>query len=218
MAKKLLTYNNAKILKSREKGYLTAGLHLLPGRVCDRASKGCLAACLNTSGHGRYQRTQQARARKTKMFWENHDEFMAQLYKEIDAMLRKGERENLTPALRLNLTSDIPWECYGVPQRYPNVQFYDYTKYHDRHVPDNYHLTFSRSEEEKNWEHAESWLDNGGNVAIVFADELPETYRGFPVIDGDKDDLRFLDPSPCVVGLKAKGRGKRDKTGFVVLP
>ena len=215
---KLLTYNNAKILKSKEKGYLTVGLHLSPGRVCNRASKGCLSSCLNTSGHGRYQRTQLARARKTQLFWNDHDTFMAQLYKEIEASQRKADRESLTLAVRLNLTSDIPWECYGVPQKYPDVQFYDYTKYNDRHPPSNYHLTFSRSEEEKNWGQAKEWLDKGNNVAIVFGGELPKTYWGFPVISGDEDDLRFLDPSPVIVGLKTKGRAKHDRTGFVVLP
>ena len=35
-------------------------------------------------------------------------------------------------------------------------------------------------------------------------------------MDGDADDLRFLDPAGSVVALYAKGRAKKDKTGFVV--
>ena len=36
------------------------------------------------------------------------------------------------------------------------------------------------------------------------------------VIDGDTDDLRFLDPTNVVVGLKAKGDAKHDTSGFVI--
>jgi hypothetical protein len=35
-------------------------------------------------------------------------------------------------------------------------------------------------------------------------------------VDGDKDDLRFLDPQGVIVGLKAKGDAKHDDTGFVI--
>ena len=59
-------------------------------------------------------------------------------------------------------------------------------------------------------------LDRGGNVAVVF-EELPKTYGGFEVIDGDEHDLRFLDASPRIVGLLAKGRARSDITGFRVM-
>ena len=59
-------------------------------------------------------------------------------------------------------------------------------------------------------------LSIGINVAVVFRSVLPKTWKGFEVIDGDKTDTRFLDKSGVVVGLTAKGKGKKDKTGFVV--
>jgi hypothetical protein len=54
------------------------------------------------------------------------------------------------------------------------------------------------------------------NVAVVF-DTLPTTYLGRPVVNGDDTDLRFLDPQGVVVGLKAKGRAKKDTSGFTVI-
>jgi len=117
---------------------------------------------------------------------------------------------------RLNLTSDIPWECYGIPQAFPELQFYCYTKYHERTPPENYHLTFSRSESIANHAHAKQWLSNGGNIAVVFRGQAPQMFWGYPVHGGDEDDLRFLDPKPCVIALKAKGRAQTDKSGFVI--
>jgi hypothetical protein len=38
---------------------------------------------------------------------------------------------------------------------------------------------------------------------------------GMSVVDGDADDLRFLDGRGVVVGLKAKGPAKKDTSGFV---
>jgi hypothetical protein len=102
-------------------------------------------------------------------------------------------------------------------EHFPNVQFYDYTKWpsHLRQdLPANYHLTFSRSELTTS-EDIKREIDAGRNVAVVF-DAVPDTWEGLPVIDGDANDLRFLDPTGVIVGLKAKGAAKKDITGFVV--
>lgn len=215
---KLLTTNNTKILKSAKRGYLTFGLHLLPGRTCPRASSGCLKSCLNLSGHGRFRQAQEARARKTKLFWEDPIKFVGLLCEDIERACKQADRKGLIPAFRLNLTSDIPWEHFGVPQKFPDTVWYDYTKYHDRHPPPNYHLTFSRSESLQNHIHAKQWLKRGGNVAVVFGNkELPNEFWGTKVVSGDEDDLRFLDPKPAIIGLSPKGRAKVDTTGFVVL-
>ena len=98
---------------------------------------------------------------------------------------------------------------------FPDVQFYDYTKHPNRkNIPSNYHLTFSRAED--NGEDIKQALKNGLNIAVVFEKYLPETFLGLPVIDGDKNDLRFLDPDNSIVGLVAKGKAKKDETGFVI--
>lgn len=225
---KILTRSNVKIDKSQKKGFLTTGIHLSPAdmvskkTLCPFASKGCLASCLNTSGQGALymirktgeHKVQDSRALKTIWYEKDREGFLEQLRKEIRSFLLKAERMEMIPAIRLNLTSDILWERIGIPQEFPEVQFYDYRKVpsFDR-LPANYHITFSRAED--NDDNVQKAIDAGMNVAVVF-DKLPETYLGLTVIDGDDTDLRFLDPSQVIVGLKAKGQAKNDNSGFVV--
>jgi hypothetical protein len=84
-------------------------------------------------------------------------------------------------------------------------------------LPANYHLTFSRSE--SNEADCIKLLDRGVNVAAVFQ-TVPASWQGFNVIDGDKHDLRQLDPRGpigTVIGLLPKGRkAKQDTSGFMV--
>lgn len=224
---KLLTTANPKIEKSIAYGYLTAGLHLAPANlsgyeVCRNRSKGCTFSCLNTAGHGAFTAVQLARIAKTKFYFEERAVFMDQLVKELNAFVRKAARKNLKPAVRLNLTSDLDWEDSGIMELFPEIQFYDYTKvltrmakFLDGGLPPNYHLTFSRSE--SNERHCASVAAKGGNIAAVFScAELPPTYKGVDIVSGDSHDLRFLDPSPCYVGLVAKGKARQDKSGFVI--
>lgn len=222
----LLTVGNTKTMKGQVLGFMTFILHLAPSwlsgyNVCAMASKGCVKACLNTAGRGRFTKIQEARIRKTIAFFENREMFMQRLAKDIAAAIRKATREGFTPVFRLNGTSDIRWETVpvgGFPNimaLFPNVQFYDYTKIPNRrNLPANYHLTFSRSEE--NDANVAGAILSGMNVAVVF-DKLPETYNGIPVVAGDDTDLRFLDPAGVIVGLTAKGKAKQDDSGFVVL-
>lgn len=219
----LLTVNNdAKTKKGQQKGYLTGVIYMAPTdisgyNVCPMASQGCKAACLFTAGRGRFTQTQQARIRRTKLYFEDRPAFMVMLRKEIDALERKAARESLEPVVRLNGTSDIFGADYRqLMEDYSHLKFYDYTKVwnrFDKNLPDNYYLLFSRSEnnEDKMFE----ILRRGYNVAVVF-DSLPEYYHGYPVINGDKTDVRFLDPAGVIVGLNAKGEAKHDDSGFVV--
>lgn len=223
---------SAKIIKSDKAGtkYLSAIMYLAPhkvagfGNVCPNASKGCIAACLNTAGRGIYKKTQDARIARTKMWFEDRENFKKQLIRELDSFVRKCKLKGKTPAIRLNGTSDIPWEKMWpeVFTLYPDIQFYDYTKNATRMLkwakgefPANYHLTFSRSE--VNEDKCREVLRAGGNVAAVFSTaNFPSNFLGFPVFDADEDDLRFLDVRGTVQALKAKGKAKKDKSGFVV--
>ena len=231
---KLFTTGNPKLMKGEKKGYLSFVLHLAPAdlsghNTCPKATEGCKAACLNTAGRGGIFKKgettnviQQARIRKTKAFFENRQEFLNELTVEIVKTIKKSEKMGLIPVFRLNGTSDLAWEKYEVCdgknifQMFPNVQFYDYTKINNRkvsHIP-NYHLTFSKAD--GNDMDVRIALSNGMNVAVVFRKELPDTYLGRKVINGDETDLRFLDPKNVIVGLKAKGKAKKDCSGFVV--
>jgi len=221
----LLTENNPKTNKSMAYGFKTYIMHLAPAwrsgyNVCQKASVGCAAACLNTSGHGCYQRTQKARIRRTKLFFESRAEFFALLVADIYTAIRRSKKHGLVPCFRLNGTSDLPWESITIPgttqtifDMFPTVQFYDYTAIPGRNVPVNCHLTFSRKE--SNPEDVQSEMSAGRNVAVVFK-VLPNVWNGVKVIDGTKTDMRFCDPVGVIVGLLAKGRAKKDTSGFVV--
>jgi hypothetical protein len=218
---KLLTTANYKTVKGEKLGYLTGILYLAPAKisgyeVCPRRSPGCTAACLYTAGMGAFGTVQQARIKKTKQFFEDRDNFLMQLRKDITALVRKAKKTNMTPAIRLNGTSDIEWTRFGIMEEFPEVQFYDYTKVLNRlkqPIPKNYHITFSKSEDNEmdcRWA-----LNLGFNVAVVF-NKLPETYFARPVISGDETDVRFEDARGVIVGLTAKGKAKKDLNNFVI--
>ena len=224
--KLLGTGTDAKTVKGEKYGYMTGILYLAPykesgvANVCPNASAGCIASCLYTAGRGAMSNVQRARIAKTVLFKTDNATFMQTLEKDIVSLIVKATKKQLTPCVRLNGTSDIPWENTGIMQTFPNIQFYDYTKsfsrmmeYLNGTMPSNYHLTFSRDEE--NNDRADAVLADGGNVAIVF-NTMPTEYKGFTVLDGDLSDLRFGDAKNCVVGLKAKGKAKKDTSGFVV--
>jgi hypothetical protein len=226
---KLLSTANPKIQKGTKLGYLSFILHLAPadlsGReTCPKRTAGCTAACLNTAGRGGMFRKgettnviQKARIRKTQLFFNDRTTFFNQLTQDITKAIALARKLGLKPVFRLNGTSDLSWEKYEVPntglnifQIFPEVQFYDYTKILGRKVAhiDNYHLTFSKAD--GNDTDVARALAQGMSVVAVY-DEIPE---GVP--SADETDLRFLDPRGIMLGLKAKGRAKKDTSGFVI--
>ena len=235
MTFKLLSTANPKIQKGTKLGYLSFILHLAPadlsGRnTCPKATVGCKAACLNTAGRGGMFRKgentntiQKARIRKTQYFFDNRDAFMTDLASDINKGIRLAAKLGLTPVFRLNGTSDLSFEKYEVPgyagmnifEVFNDIQFYDYTKVLGRKVSQykNYFLIFSKADGNDS-DVAEAILQ-GMNVAAVF-DAVPEGYMGRPVINADEHDLRFLDAKGVIAGLKAKGRAKKDYSGFVI--
>jgi hypothetical protein len=164
-----------------------------------------------------------ARLRKTREFLADPVKFVKLIKEDCELLIEQARKKGMIPAVRLNGTTDILWEKYGIMEQFPTLQFYDYSKFPARlraDLPTNYHLTYSFSEakhaEKCSWE----WASWGVNTAAVFSGGLPDTFLGRPVIDGDLSDLRFLDPQGVIVGLKTKGkaRGVVDAgTGFVQL-
>ena len=226
---KLLSTGNPKTLKGEKDGYMTYILHLSPsdvagvGNMCPKATAGCKAACLNTAGQGGMfkpgmttNHVQEARKRKTRFFVEDRAGFVAQLKEDIAKAIKQAAKKDMVPVFRLNGTSDIAWEKYSIIQEFPAVQFYDYTKILGRKTAalPNYHLTFSQAD--GNLADVVEAVKQGYNVATVFRKVLPTTHLGLPVVDGDEDDLRFLNHTQCVIGLKAKGRARKDTSGFVI--
>lgn len=224
---KLLTTANFKTIKGEKLGILTGILYLAPAKisgyeVCPRRSPGCTSACLFTAGMGAFSTVQQARIEKTKLFFEDRENFLMQLRKDIKALARKASKLNLKPAVRLNGTSDIEWVRFGIMEEFPEVQFYDYTKVLSRleqDRPPNYHITFSKNE--SNDDECEKALKLGVNVAVVFntkkGDRFPKSWKEYFTYDGDESDVRFEDPKGgWVIALRAKGKARKDDSGFVV--
>jgi len=245
--KAMFSVDSAKAIKANKLGYLNAINYMAPydsGSVgakkrfslCSHASAGCIALCLGKySGqaaivadleHGTNP-TRDSRVRKAQYFMYDRQLFMREIVAHIILLRRKAEKLGLILVIRMNGSTDIAHEFIKIrsyhnktlPQLFPDIQFVDYTKNLKRLLnanrPDNYHLTFSLSE--INITEARQALSSGYNVAVVFANELPDSYLGFDVIDGDEHDLRHLDDSPRIVGLTPKGnKAKLDASGFVV--
>ena len=218
---------NAKTIKNDLETFI---LYMAPSdlsgfNVCPFASKGCIKGCLNTAGMGIFSNVQLARINKTKFWGYDRSNFYIQLANELLKILDKTIKKDVKIAIRLNGTSDI--NHLDLLKRYSGIDFldpfyssllfYDYTpnpNYIKKYQNSNYKLTFSRKED--NEQKCIEILNNGGNVAVVFANELPKFWQGYPVINGDLTDLRYFDPENVVIGLTAKGKAKKDLSGFVV--
>ena len=222
---------NAKTSKNEIRTFiLYLSPYTLSGKnVCPYASKGCILGCLNISGRGVFTSVQLSRLKKTKFWGEDRKGFYIQLVKELKNADKLAKRNNTTFAIRLNGTSDIDhsqhiYNLFNVDifSAFQNLKFYDYTKgisrlkkYMMNYKNGSYHLTFSRSE--SNYEQCIEALKLGFNVAVVFKSTLPKKWEGFKVVNGDETDLRINDSKGCVIGLKAKGKAKKDMSGFVVI-
>ena len=226
-SKKLLNIdNNAKTVKGQKYGFMTAILYLAPSNqsgfnVCPQASKGCKRACLYTAGHGAYDSVKQGRINKTLWYIQERKTFLDKLRKEINAFIKKAKSKGLVPCIRLNGTSDISWENTGLIDEFKSIQWYDYTKVYKRALkfvngtlPKNYHITYSLNEDNK--KQAFDILKKGGNISVVFRKSLPKKFNGYKVVNADTNDLRFLDPYNSIAGLVAKGKAKKDYSGFVL--
>jgi len=244
LKKLMFTNGNIKTDKNKHieglEDYLIKRLNFAPAKisgyeVCASKSKGCEGACLHEAGNPVHmpQKTL-GRVNRTLFYFKERAKFLSMMTREIRNHEINCKKKNLKPVVRLNTTSDIMWENHKIFDLFPNVQFYDYTKHFKRMIkylkgsmPKNYHLTFSRNEE--NDFKCTQVLKAGGNVAVVFRknlhplkNDLPAKYKGFKVIDGDLHDLRFLDKKNVVVGLREKltlndhGKLTKDYSGFVV--
>lgn len=238
----LFTISSPKTIKGEKYGYRTLILYMKPsdssglGNLCPMAKLAkCEAPCLNTSGHGQFTDVQDARQKRTELFFWDREYFLTQIVREIENHRHYCAQHNLRPVVRLNGTSDFPWEQYRAElmDRFPDVQFYEYTKIVKRmdaylagKLPKNYVLCYSLSVAPGSQQYARNVLKRGGNVAVVYGPsrigympktfELPQFHLGSTVVDGDRSDLVFLNPPGTILGLRAKGQAKKDTSGFVV--
>lgn len=200
------------------------GLQLRPGdaagvEVCNWRTPGCTAACvLETSFRGKSDGVRDGRSMRT-LFLQAEPQAMITI---IADELRRLAARNGVVYFRPNIASDLRFERFA-PALFTmdGVRAYDYTKANPlrhRDIVANYRLVFSVSERAASEDVAVEYMRAGGTAAVVFdcpKHQLPATWRGFEVIDGDITDDRTADPRGVVVGLAAKADGKGDATGFV---
>ena len=226
--------SNVKLSKSDKsgKGYLTYGLSLSPAatsghNVCPNATPGCKAGCLYYAGLASvFPKVNVGRIAKTKLFFQNRQAFKEMLLADLLSAKKRAAKLGKQLAVRLNVLSDIAWEKIfpEIFTLFHDVQFYDYTKvplraykFNKGDFPKNYHLTFSRSEVNADEILHFAQVNSIVNIAVVFDKKLlPKFYLGRDVVSGDETDLRFLDKSGIIVGLYAKGKARKDTSGFVV--
>ena len=234
--RKLLGYN-FKVKKGENQNVLTAIMHLAPAyesgfNVCPFATN-CASVCINKTGQLVTNMAYVCRVSKTALWKLFPDAFLDQLRMELSQHIYLAGVKGMKPAVRLNGTSDVPWERTGIVDEFPNLTFYDYSKWplEFRKPGSNYHLTYSLSESEPAMLHALQYLKAGHNAAAVFQSEGGTTrttakaavqrlleageWMGYPIISGDNDDIRFDDPPGHWIALYAKGPATKDITGFV---
>jgi hypothetical protein len=228
--KKLLGSGTYKMSKSQKFKYLSEILHLAPANIggvniCPNASPVCIDLCLNTSGRGQMNTVQKSRLNKKFYFLADRLKFLNHLDHEIKLSYARAKRKGFKYTVRLNGTSDLPFERYklenglNLMDNNPQVQFIDYTKVTNRldkknKIPKNYSLTYSQAE--NNLKDVKQILKTKYNIATVFRKKLPKRWLGRKVIDGDLSDLRHLeDGKKIIVGLIAKGKAIKNFNGFV---
>ena len=224
--------SSAKTIKGNKYGFKTAILYLSSANssgtnVCANAvAADCIKACLGPgAGRGKMKCVQMSRLRKTLYVLQFRDEAVAQIKREIAVLEKRAIKQGFVLLVRLNGTSDLRWENYGIMQAFPNVQFYDYTKLPNRkNVPANYDLTFSYSGVATFQDAVKAARKAEMRMAVVFRSRnvvndllaFNATFHDLPIVDGDDTDIRHIDPKASAVALYAKGDAKHDYSGFVV--
>ena len=211
--------NNTKLIKTAKGSKLPvvlAGLSMMPTlAICPNSKKAkCLDMCLKDSGFSEvFDSVNIARQKKTDYFLQDQDRFLQQLKRELTNLDKYAKKHNKKAIVRLNVLSDIPWERYNIPQQFPDIKFYDYTKRSNRldRMPSNYQLMFSWSGADDYQREVNNALKTDAPITVVFSKSLPDYYLGRKVYNGDLSDLDNLDQKGMVIGLLLKGnKNKKD--------
>ena len=218
---------NTKVAKTGEKlselgKVRMASLSMLPDEIICPGSKaaGCMNPCLKSAGRAAvFDSINIARQARTDYWHADQLGFLNQLRRELGNFQKLCAKQGVQGVVRLNVLSDIAWEQHNIPQSFPDLFFYDYTKRAARlsKTPVNYKLMFSYSGRAQYRKQVLQAKNCDNPIAVVFSNsEFPATFLGRPVVDGDQSDLWNVQAGKVVVALKAKGLAKDDDSGFVV--
>lgn len=217
---------NTKLIKTAKGSdvpVVLAGLSMMPTvELCPMSKVAeCFDDCLKNSGLAQvYDSVNQARQRKTDYYMSDREGFLSDLRRELTNLDKYAKKHGKQAIVRLNVLSDVEWEKHGIPQEFPDIKFYDYTKRAKRLVrtlPENYKLMFSYSKAKKYQKQVEIAMTTDTPITVVFRGGLPTTYMGREVVDGDISDLDNLEARGKIVGLRVKGNeAKKSDSQFIV--
>ena len=217
--------SNTKLIKTAKgenEPVVLAGLSLMPTiELCPSAMNAqCFNDCLKSSGLAQvYTSVNKARQAKTDFYNNDREGFLAQLRRELTNLDKYAKKHNKRAIVRLNVLSDIAWENHNIPQEFPNIYFYDYTKRAARlgKTPSNYDLMFSYSAAPKYAKQVEIALKTDAPMTVVFKNGLPSEWMGREVVDGDISDLDNVKHSGKIIGLRVKGNdAKKSDSPFII--
>ena len=222
--KKLLGRDsNTKLVKtSKGQEILLAGLSMMPTPELCPSSKAavCFDPCIKESGLAQvFKSINEARQRKTDWFLEDLEGFLIRYKQELTNLIKLAKKHGKKPVVRSNVFSDVAWEELGIPQAFPEIFWYDYTKRAARigNTPDNYELMFSYSGAPLYQKQVEIALQTDVPIAVVFKNGMPKEFLDREFINGDKSDLANLKARNKVVGLKLKGNeAKKSNSPFII--
>ena len=215
---KLLSEQNRKFEKAEKFGWLQVGLSLSPHTIanpkistCSFSSPSCESSCLFHAGMGSTINAQKSRIAKTLRFLEDRIGFAKQVNLELQWYKLKAKSENKKLLCRLNVFSDIRWDKLKIEngknifELNKTTTFVDYTK-HPTLISEykNYHLIYSADKYNVSDEQLIQRLKDGGNVAMVFLNQIPKTWNGFPVVVGDESDSVWIGKKGVVSALLYK--------------
>ena len=209
---------NTKLRKNnKDVSIRVAGLSMMPNdALCPmRHIAECAEPCLVSSGRGVFDNVRDSRQAKTDWFTSDKVGFVKQLIKELVNFEKLCKKNDVIPYVRLNVISDIQWELQAngsIPQTFPNINFFDYTKVAKRltKLPANYELMFSYSRAVKYQKQVDLALKTDVPMSVVGLGTMPATFMGKPCVSGDNSDIENLKQRGHVVWLTykvAKGKG-----------
>ena len=208
---------NTKLKKNNKDVTIrVAGLSLHPtDTICPmRHIAGCAKSCLISSGRGVFDNVRDSRQAKTDWLMADRVGFITQLCKELVNFEKLCAKTEVVPYVRLNVISDVQWElkAYGaMPDRFPNINFFDYTKMAKRltKLPRNYELMFSYSKALAYDKQVAMALKTDAPMSVVGIGPMPERYLGKDVVSGDISDIENLKHRNKVLWLTYKvAKGK----------
>jgi hypothetical protein len=218
--KKTADFRSKKVIDRVGDNIRLASLSLHPTDVIcpSRQIAGCAESCLVSAGMGRFKNVKIGRMFKSQLYLNDRAFFLQILGRELFNFDKLCKKTGIKGIVRLNTISDISYEDHGIPQRFPDLFFYDYTKRANRlgKTPSNYKLMFSYSGAQKYQNQVSIALKTDVPVSVVFNGDMPKAFLNRRVIDGDVSDLENLFSGRVVIGLKAKGLAKETTSDFVV--